>query len=159
MDAFNRFKTTLNYQEGLKKAQKFCAFRERCVSEMETRLKDWGVDQRDRDQIMDDLVESDFINEDRFLSSFVRGKFNLNQWGRRKIYMALREKGFSDERISNALYKIDESEYLKTASKIFHKKKKSSNESDPYKLKSKLYHYMSTRGYEAGIIAKLLDEN
>ena len=101
------------------------------------------------------MVETDFINEKRFLSSFVRGKFLSNKWGKNKIRVALRKKKFDDERINEALQKIDDSEYQKTAEKLLQRKLDLIEHVDR-KEKSKLYYYMLSKGYESDVVSAVI---
>ena len=153
---YNRFKKKLSRDEALKKAQKFCAYRDRCANEMEVKLKEWGLSQKDIDHIVDDLVETNFINDGRFALSFARGKFNNNKWGRFKIRLALREKRIHDEVIESAISKLDEKEYLKTARNLVENKKEQFSGDDERQVRSKVYYFMVSKGYEPEVVMRLL---
>ncbi len=137
---------------------KFCAYQERCVSDMETRLKEWGVEKGDADKVIDDLVENNFINEKRFANSYARGKFMSNKWGRFKIRIHLREKNIHDEEIEDALKKIDQNEYEKVALQLIKRKKGDLKDVEDRQLRSKVYYYMVSKGYESDLIFKLLND-
>ena len=130
------------------KAQKFCAYRDRCVWEMELKLTEWGLSKKDIDDIVDDLVETDFINEDRYLLSYVRGKFYSNSWGRVKIRQSLRLKNLPGEKIERALKKIEVSDYQKMINKLLVNKLKDLSGVEPRTRQSKAYYYMVSKGYE-----------
>jgi regulatory protein len=154
---FNQFKKKVTRDEALYKAQKYCAFRDRCVKEVEEKLKEWDISKNDSDSIIDELVESDFINENRFLLSFVRGKFNANRWGKYKIKVALREKGIDDENIDRALTKLDEKDYLKTAKLLIDRKWMELEGTESRTRKSKVYYYMISKGFEPDVVIKLMN--
>jgi len=128
------------------------------VHEVELKLKHWALEQNDIDSVVDELVESDFINEKRFLTSFVRGKFNINKWGRQKIKMALRQKNFNDEDITSALTKLDKKEYAKTAQALINRKWDALKGTENRIRKSKVYYYILSKGYEPNIVVSLIDE-
>ena len=80
---------------------------------------------RDVELILSQLIEEDYLNEERFSQQFAGGKFRMKQWGRIKIKYELRQKGVSDYCISKAMKEIDESEYHQTLSKLATSKWKS----------------------------------
>lgn len=104
------------------------------------------------------MVETDFINEQRFLTAYVRGKFSNNKWGRNKINLALRKKHFDNERITEALKKINDIEYRKTAEKLIIRKLEAI-EVVNRKEKSKLYYYMLSKGYEPEIVIETINKH
>ena len=138
------------------KAQKYCAYRDRCAWEMELKLTEWGLAKKDIDDIVDELVESDFINEDRYLLSYTRGKFFNNSWGRVKIKQSLRQKNIDKEKIEWALKKIEEVEYIKMIKKLLIKKLEETAGIEPRTRQSKVYYYMVSKGYEPEVFIPYL---
>ena len=137
---------------------KWCAYSERCVSELDKKLESWGLSQKDKDRVIDELVEQDFLNEKRFANSYVRGKFNINKWGRHKIRMSMRATNIFEEEIESSLKKIDASEYRKTAQNLIERKHNDLRKVDERSRKSKIYYYMLSKGYESDIIFEILNE-
>ena len=37
--------------------------------------------------------QHNYLNEERFAKTFVRGKFRIKKWGRRRLTLELRKKG------------------------------------------------------------------
>lgn len=157
MSTNNSVKRNISSGEAIIKAQKFCAYRDRCTSEVLTKLKEWNLPEADYDGVIDELVESDFINDKRYVVAFARGKFNNNHWGRFKIKMALSEKKISPELIEEGLKKIEEGDYLKTAKKLIERKWLELKGVDERMKKSKVYYYMLSRGFEPDFTIKLID--
>ena len=120
----------------------------------EDKLREWGLDANDIDLIIDELVETDFINEKRYLVAFVRGKFYSNKWGKGKIKSALLKKKFREDDIQEALKKLDPSEYMKAAEKLIVRKMEKHDLNDR-KEKSKVYYYMLSKGYESDIVVSI----
>lgn len=110
------------------------------------------------DDIIDDLVESDFINEKRYSSAYARGKFINNHWGRQKILQEMRGKKINEKLIDSALKKIDEMEYKNTAEKLINRKWLEIKDIDIRVKKSKVYYFMSVKGYESDLIFKILEK-
>ena len=38
----------LSYEEALEKAKNYCAYQERCLSDMRTKLTAWGIDKKSK---------------------------------------------------------------------------------------------------------------
>jgi regulatory protein len=140
----------MNRDMALKKVLHYCAYQDRCVQEVRTKLDTFGIASSDKEQIMKVLVEEGYIDDERFASTFVRSKIHLKKWGVNKIRMSLKMKGISDEIIGNALSEIDPEIYRSELMKVLEAKK--INETDPYKRKAKLAQYAIQKGYEPGLV-------
>src|SRR5690349_6245404 len=100
-------KKSLTKEQALQKLRQYCAYQERSHSEVQQKLWDLGVRKADHDEIITALIEDDYLNEERFAIQFAGGKFRMKDWGRKKIYYALKEKKVSDYCIKRALSAID----------------------------------------------------
>ncbi len=98
----------------LKKMQHYCAYQDRCQFEAEQKLQQLGATEDQTGEIMVDLIQEGFLNEERFARSFARGKFNNQQWSIPKIQMQLRMKQISEPLIKLALQEIDPEGYQET---------------------------------------------
>src|SRR5690606_13187481 len=114
----------------------------------------------DRKTVIDDLMDSRFISEERFAEAYVRGKFNIKNWGRVKIGYGLRGHGISEELIEKSLDKISEKDYLNMLESVLRKKLPSDitllTKEEIFTLKGKMYRYLSQKGYESDLVTKLL---
>jgi regulatory protein len=54
----------------------YCAYQERCYKEVEEKLYSYAVTVSEKEAILTHLIEQNFVNEERFAQSFVRGKSN-----------------------------------------------------------------------------------
>ena len=66
------------------------------------------------EQLLTQLIEEDFLNEERFAIAYAGGQFRIKQWGKEKIKYALKQKQVSDYCIRKALTAIATSDYNKT---------------------------------------------
>lgn len=144
----------LNRDMVLKKLLHYCQYQDRCMQEVRTKLTTFDITSSDKEKIMQVLVNEGFIDDERYASTFVRSKIHLKKWGVNKIRMALKMKGISDEIIQNALSEIDPENYREELIKVL--KAKKINETDPYKRKAKLAQYAMQKGYEPGLVWKLV---
>ena len=89
------------------KIQAYCAYQERCHLEVEKKLKSWGLIPDAVDMIVVQLMQQNFLNEERFARSFARGKFRIKKWGRIKIKLELKKKSIYAKCIEYAMEEID----------------------------------------------------
>jgi len=147
----------LSFDQALEKLRHYCAYQDRCHSEVRTKLLDLQIYGDDLEEIIGELIQENFLNEERFAQSYVRGKFNLKKWGRIKILQGLKLKKVSAYCIKKGMQEIDEEDYKKTLSTILEKKLElldsSLNSFIKYK---KLMQYAMGRGYEIPLIKKCL---
>ena len=97
----------IDYQKALEKAMRYCVYQERCILDVENRLLAWGLPKSDWDKLIDVLLEQDFLNENRYIEDFVRGKFLIKKWGRNKIKAGLLAKKISGTEVDKNLMNID----------------------------------------------------
>ncbi len=149
-------KKVTNEQEGLKKAEHYCAYQERSQQETRDKLYDWGLWPEAVENIISQLISSNFLNEERFAKAYSKGKFNQKGWGKIKIKQGLKFKQVPDVLIKKALATIDMDNYLQTLETIISKKAALTTEKDTYKRNYKLQQYAMGRGYEADLVADVL---
>lgn len=82
----------LSQEQIIKKLESYCAYRERCESEVKQKLVALKVEAGEVDFYLQYLIENNLLNENRFIDAYTRGKFNSKSWGRRKIAAALQQK-------------------------------------------------------------------
>ena len=140
----------------ISKMEAYCAYQERCLSEIETKLAFLDTNPNDINSIISHLKEFNFFNQERFALSFAVGKFRNNKWGKQKIKAGLYQKKVSEKLISKALETIDESEYKKMLADIFEKKWLSLKmEKNEFQKKQKTLRYLQSKGFEYDEILKL----
>jgi len=150
-------KKTLTESEALRKIAAYCAYQERCEQEVCQKLTSWKLAYQTIENLIEKLQNEDFINEERYVSSFVNGKFRLKKWGRIKIRYALRQKGFSDMMIEKGLQEIDMESYLETLQTLAQQKAHSINYSEQNaKQKQTLFRFLQQRGFEVEFIQETL---
>ena len=155
---FTKMNQKLSKQQALPKIKQYCAYQERCHSEVREKLYSLGLYKNDVEQVMAQLIEENFLNEERFAIQYAGGKFRMNRWGRVKIKYALRQKGVSDYSIKKALKEIGESEYMATLQKLAEQKSGTlrSEKNAPVK-KRKLQDYLIGKGYEWELVRELVN--
>lgn len=140
----------------LAKAEHFCAYQERSQQEIRDKLYEWGLWPDAVEQIISQLIEGNFLNEERFAKAYAKGKFSQKAWGRIKIKQGLKLKRVPDVLIKKALLTIDADDYLTALNRILEKKAAVLSEKNALKRRYKLQQYAMGRGYEADLVADVL---
>ncbi|NOT50408.1 MAG: RecX family transcriptional regulator [Chitinophagaceae bacterium] len=152
------YKKQLTKEQALQKLKHYCAYQERCHSEVKEKLYSLGVWKRDHDEIIAALIEESYLNEERFAIAYAGGKWRIKQWGRVKIKYELKQKQVSEYSIKKALKQIDEEEYLKMLHKLA-KEKYAALKHEQYLIrKKKTLDYLITKGFEPALIITILNE-
>lgn len=147
------------YKTALKRAMSLCAGREICLSDVKQKLTAWGVEDQDKQKIINLLIEDKFINERRYAFAFVNDKFRYNRWGKIKLSSALRLKNIADETIREALDSIGDEVYLGALKSIIANHRKTLKPKNLYDLKGKLLRYGMSKGFESHLIYDLLNKD
>lgn len=142
----------MTQNEALEKMKKYCAYQERCQSEVRQKLYDFELHNNDIENILCSLIEQNFINEERFAKNFVRGKFRQKKWGKIKIKQHLKQKQISDYCIKTGLEEIDTEDYLTTLNSIISKKEKLISEENNFIKKQKIAKYAINKGFENDLV-------
>jgi regulatory protein len=146
------YKKHLTKEQALQKLKHFCAYQERCHTEVKEKLYNLGVWKKDHDEIIATLIEQNYLNEERFAIAFAGGKFRIKQWGRVKIKYELKQKLVSEYSIKKALKQIDEEEYQKVLEKLA-KEKYAELKNEQYLIrKKKTIDYLLQKGFEGELI-------
>ena len=140
----------------LQKLQAYCAYQERCHSEVTAKLRDLGMFGDVADAIMAQLIEDNFLNEERFAIAYARGKFRMKSWGKIRIRQELKMRHIPDYSIQQAMKAIDtEGGYLDTLERILRQKATEYMDED-YQKTAKLYAFALRRGFESDLISAVL---
>lgn len=130
----------------------YCAYQDRCHSEVEKKLYEYRMITEAKEKIIVHLITHNYLNEERFAKSFVRGKFNTKHWGKIKIKAALKQRNISEVNIATAFKEIELEDYLNVLAKEMLKKLTVLNENDPWKRKKKTFDYLLQKGFEYNLI-------
>jgi len=145
-------KKSYTVQEALLKLSKYCVYQDRCHQEVEQKLITMNMIPEARAHIISKLIENDFLNEERFAMSYVRGKFNQKGWGRIRLRIELKRRKISEYLINKSIAQIKESEYLSKLEYLSNKKFKQIGKDKSWAAKSKLKNHLIYKGYEIDLI-------
>jgi len=144
-------------QQVLKKIYHYCAYQERCRKEIVQKLFQLGIPSEEHETWLIHLQQERFWDEARYVHSYVRGKFFLKKWGKRKIIAHLREKEIDEQLMTEAIDReIPEATYLQAIEILAYKKRETLSKTSFTDQKSKISQYLLQKGYEWAVIANVL---
>lgn len=149
---------TYTLKEATRKIEGYCAYQERCHKEVVQKLKNMGMIQQAIDEIVYHLIQTNYLNEERFAKSYARGKFSTKKWGRNRLVSELKQRQISRFNIDAALKEIDEDIYLETLDALAKKRLGQIRETHTQKRRKKLTDYLLYRGWESHLVYGKLKE-
>ena len=143
----------------LDKMAKYCAYQERCIKDVTDKLKTFEISSKDREEILNYLIDNRFVDNKRFAKAFVRGKINQSGWGLNKIRFHLMQKGISKELIDEALQAFDEEAYRQRLVEVIKTKAKTVKAANDFEKKRKVAAYAIQKGFEAPLVWEVLKDS
>ncbi len=138
------------------KAAQLCSRFEKCTSEIREKLLIWGLSEEDAEPVVKKLVSEKYIDDERFARAYVKDKFRFNHWGKQKIVHMLRSKNVDPEILELALEEIQDDNYAENLLKLLTDKARSIKAKDKYDKRNKLMRFALSRGFESGIVMKII---
>jgi regulatory protein len=150
-------KKYISRDEALLRMQRYCAYQDRCHQEVRRKLLDLGVYGDDLEEIMAQLVEDQFLDEERFARAFARGKFQIKSWGRIKILQELKARQISSYCQRKALEEIDEDAYRERLDQYLRSKLAEGKEGlSGFEQQQKAAQFALRRGFEPELVWETL---
>jgi regulatory protein len=149
-------KTKWTKDVAITEMRRWCAADEKSHFQVRNKLIEHQVYGDDLEEIISELISENFLNELRFATAYVSGKFKINGWGLVKIKMGLKQKQISSYNINKALSIIDQNDYLAFLKKLMQEKARSLNIKTP-QGKQKLVNFLLQRGFENGLILSIMN--
>lgn len=145
-------------QEAREKIRAYCVYRERSQHEVRQKLRSYGLQSATTEELITELIQENFLNEERFARAYVRGKFRMKKWGRRKIEQGLQQHQLSQYVWKKALEELDAQEYGETLRQILLDKWRHTRDPDTFKRRGKVAAYAIRKGYEPKLVWEELRE-
>jgi regulatory protein len=141
----------------LQKITKFCAYQDRSVTEVKTKLRSYQIPETDIEAIVAQLIDENYLNDHRFAENFVNSKINNKGWGYHKIKFHLKQKGISNVLIDNVLNNINETHWKEELQRNINKWEKN-NELNKTTF-PKLVRFLTSKGFKLSEIMKNVNGN
>lgn len=143
----------IGLEKATQKIKYYCAYQERSHKEVRDKLYSFGLYKNEVEQLVADMVEADYLNEERFATAFAGGKFRMKGWGKMKIKAELKNRGVSEYCIKIGLARIDTVSYAANLEKLFNTRLQAlKTEKNIFIKKRKVQQFLLQRGFEPALI-------
>ena len=136
----------------INKLAKYCAYQERCIYDLNKQYDKYYLEESLRNKITKRLLSEGFLNEERYVRSYINGKIRGNNWGKIKVAYSLKKKKIEENLIQRILDEFDETEYMVLISDMIKKKALSIKDEDPYIKKNKIAKFLIQKGFEGDLV-------
>lgn len=146
-------------EQALAKVIRYCSSRERAPQQVREKLIKWGLSFPQAEEIISQLKNENFLDEQRFANAYCHDKFEFNKWGKIKIRYGIQKFQLPDDVIDEGLSNIPEEKYLDSVRDQAAKKWRLMNsESDEFIRRQKTANFLIRRGFESAIIYRVIDK-
>ncbi len=156
--AYNKSTEALNYDEALRYAMRLCARQELYKKYIRDKLFLRKVLPDDIEKVIEELEKNKFIDEYRYARAFVNDRMKLSRWGLQRIKSTLKQKGIPQFVITETCRGLETQELYDNGLYLAKKKIKTIKGDKPLVIQRKVYNFLAYRGYDAGMIWKILAE-
>lgn len=141
-------KKSYTFDEIKQKLVNYCVYQDRCHAEVEQKMREFLLIDEAKEEIILFLLKENYLNEERFTRSYIRGKFYIKHWGKNKIKINLKQKQISEKLINSCFDEIDDADYEKTIKKIYDNYYTKQTGLKEYQKKTKTIKYLIGKGFE-----------
>jgi len=146
-------------EQAMTKVMRYCSSRERAPQQVREKLVKWGLPLSQAEEIISQLKNENFLNEERFAKAYCHDKFEFNKWGKIKIRYGIQKFKLSDTIVDEGLSSIPEERYLETVNDQAQKKwQLLRTEPDSFIRRQKTANFLIRRGYESNVIYQVIDK-
>ncbi|MFT4661595.1 MAG: regulatory protein [Patiriisocius sp.] len=154
---FDDFKSIRDFEVEWNKVIYYCNYRERCVSEVKKKMNELELSNNVQEDFLLELGRLKMVDDERFAVHYAQSKFNIKHWGRNKIRQELSMKKITSSYINEALYAIDDDEYIAELDRLLDSKKSRTKGKSKQDLQMKLYRFVYYKGFESELIRERLN--
>ena len=150
--------TNDNVEDILRRMAALCSRSEQCSADIRKKIIAAGIDTDTADNIIQKLKDENFINDERYVNSYIAEKFRINKWGRIKLKYYLKMKGLDETLIENGLDSMDEEKYNEVLIKILKEKARKVKKKNKFEKMGQVIRFAQNRGFEPELIHRYLNE-
>jgi regulatory protein len=126
---------------------RLCSQKEYCSFDISQKLYRMNLVTEEIDNIVNRLIKDNYLNDERFVRSYIGDKLKINKWGRKKIELSLRQKQVNQSTINKIFNEYSEVELNKSLESVLLKKWKSIKGKTENDKKGKLIRFALGRGF------------
>ena len=157
-DTIREIEQETQYQNAYQKALHFLNFKLRTAKEVYEKLEKLEVSDEVINQVLQQLMDHGFVNDQFYAESYVRENFALQKKGPKAVAFELKKKGVNDSIIHKALAEFDEATQLDQAIEIAQKYVDRQGNVPVKTVKQKVYGFLMQKGYDLDIVQSVISE-
>lgn len=137
---------------------RLCSRSEQCSYDIKQKIMTSGITSEEADEIIGKLHAERYIDDARYIRSYVADKFKFNKWGKVKIRHYMKMKGLSEVLIQEGLAGIDDNKYRQTLIKTLKEKARAVKGKSKFEKMGQVIRFAQNRGFEPELIHRHLHE-
>lgn len=157
-ELYNKLVRDNKIYELMEMAVKYISIRLRSIKEVKDYLLKKGGSNNEVEDAVQKLIESGYLDDDRFTKAFIKDKLKFTTIGDYKIKMQLNKLGVSTSIIEDNMNKIDEHIIEEKIKKIIEKDKKTNKKYSGQILKNKIYNHLLNQGYSQEKVITIINK-
>lgn len=134
-------------EQAYSRMARICAQKECCANDIRQKLFRLKFSEETAEDVISKLKKANYIDENRFVRSYINDKIKFNKWGKNKIETALRQKQISAEILEKAFSEFSAEFMNESLQPMLEKKWKTINGKSEYEKRTKLIRYALMRGF------------
>ena len=150
----------MDKNQAVKFAIKLLSIRKRSVFEMRDRLKRKEFEDDVIDEVIKELFEYKYLNDEEFAEAYINDRINFNPRGSFLVKKELREKGIAENIVDQKIKELfPEKKEMELAREAAKKKMGTLNKDlERNKVYQKVGSYLQAKGYASYIIREVLED-
>lgn len=156
-ELYNKLVRDNKIYELMEMAVKYISIRLRSIKEIKDYLLKKGGSNNEVEDAVQRLIESGYLDDDRFTKAFIKDKLKFTTIGDHKIKMQLNNLGVSSSIIEDNMDKIDNNIIEEKIKKIIEKDKKRNKKYTGQILKNKIYNHLLNQGYSQDKVITIIN--
>jgi len=149
---------TYTVEQARQALENYCGYQDRCHEEVMSKLRSMSMIPEAVESIIEHLINSGFLNEERFARSFARGKHRVKSWGKVRITNELKARNISKRNIETALKEISSEEYYDTFYRISERLWETLPARKSQATRKKFCDALLRKGFESNLVYDRLKE-
>ncbi|MDR1810804.1 MAG: RecX family transcriptional regulator [Prevotella sp.] len=146
-------------KQAVPKISAYCSKAERCEYDVRKKLLAWKLEDAAINRIIAILRAERFLDDKRYVLSFVRDKMRFNKWGQQKIRFELKKKRIPDNLIQAAFDELSDDDcFEESLMGLLQTKLKTVKATNDCERKMKLFRFAAGRGFRPDLIRQCLNK-
>ena len=135
-----------------------CSQKECAPSDILRKLLRLELSEEVAKRVVDRLKRERYLDDKRFVRSYINDKLHFNKWGKRKIALFLKQKNFSQSLIDEVFAEFTDDSMNQSLRPLLEKKWKNVTAKSTYEKRTKLIRYALGRGFSMEAVLNCLRE-